>query len=599
MILRRWDFIILCVSSFLWCVYGVAGNINLNIFFSIFCLCTDLNYWGVVLVVIMFGVYDLRWRFVLLYILILTGFFMDDFFLLIPKSLMNGLFNIHPVGVCIIYFFFFWQIFARSRIFFCFWEYRVVNMSVVKFNGYVVSGLLVTIVLGGWWANQELGWGGWWSWDNVEVVLLFWLLGYVVLMHSFLVPNVSLFHWFSVVFSVIVLHLLVRNDLTNSIHSFLGGRVYVEIYWAILFIYACLFIGLLRENYNFIVVCLLSGIFYCLIFMIFGGLLSGVFGMNFFEFNTLWVFFLGVLNGLLILIFNNWWLWWLCVLGGINMIIIAVCFLFNSYRIFLLHTCVLILFMVNLLGVNYDMSSWMFFSDVWFDVGGVFVDLFIGRDVGVGVFNILSQITDIGVGSFFDANGIYNFSGKSMYCGGLYVLENVVSLWQWGMELWIYVICFIVYVIGRNFKFFSKQLKIVIRYLWLKLKSQSSQKNRRKPVFKFSIDTPTTYDIRTYGGGRFEYIYFFHIKKIFKRFCINKKSYFTRRGVKFFVTSNFPLSKKAKNARMGSGKGYFLRWAIRFKKNSTVVRVQGIPLVVLRRIVRWWNISLGLKLYVG
>ncbi len=67
------------------------------------------------------------------------------------------------------------------------------------------------------------------------------------------------------------------------------------------------------------------------------------------------------------------------------------------------------------------------------------------------------------------------------------------------------------------------------------------------------------YRIKTRFGGRFEYIYFFLVKKIFKRLCINRKSYFVRRQILFFVSSNFPLSKKAKNARMGSGKGYFLR----------------------------------------
>ena len=67
------------------------------------------------------------------------------------------------------------------------------------------------------------------------------------------------------------------------------------------------------------------------------------------------------------------------------------------------------------------------------------------------------------------------------------------------------------------------------------------------------------YKIKTKLGGRFEYIYFFHVKKIFKRLHVNRKSYFVRRQILFFVSSNFPLSKKAKNARMGSGKGYFLR----------------------------------------
>lgn len=74
-----------------------------------------------------------------------------------------------------------------------------------------------------------------------------------------------------------------------------------------------------------------------------------------------------------------------------------------------------------------------------------------------------------------------------------------------------------------------------------------------------AIQSRYGYRVRTKLGGRFEYIYFFHVKKIFKRLGLNRKSYFIRRQILFFVSSNFPLSKKAKNARMGSGKGYFLR----------------------------------------
>lgn len=132
----------------------------------------------------------------------------------------------------------------------------------------------------------------------------------------------------------------------------------------------------------------------------------------------------------------------------------------------------------------------------------------------------------------------------------------------------------------------------------MKLKSQVSQKNRCPVVASQVVENCLGYKIKTKRGGRFEYIYFFHVKKIFKRLCANRKSYFIRRQILFFVSSNFPLSKKAKNARMGSGKGYFLRWSIRTRKNSTLIYVRGIPLVILRRVVRWWNLSLAGKLYI-
>jgi hypothetical protein len=49
---------------------------------------------------------------------------------------------------------------------------------------------------------------------------------------------------------------------------------------------------------------------------------------------------------------------------------------------------------------------------------------------------------------------------------------------------------------------------------------------------------------------------------------------------------------------MGSGKGYFLRWAIQLKKNGRIIATKNIPAITLRRIVVHWNKSLGLKLDV-
>ena len=35
----------------------------------------------------------------------------------------------------------------------------------------------------------------------------------------------------------------------------------------------------------------------------------------------------------------------------------------------------------------------------------------------------------------------------------------------------------------------------------------------------------------------------------------------------FFLTANYPVTKKSKNSRMGKGKGSFLRWQIRVPFN--------------------------------
>ena len=45
------------------------------------------------------------------------------------------------------------------------------------------------IILGGWWAYQELGWGGYWAWDPVEnASFMPWLTG-TAFIHSILIQE--------------------------------------------------------------------------------------------------------------------------------------------------------------------------------------------------------------------------------------------------------------------------------------------------------------------------------------------------------------------------------------------------------------------------
>lgn len=139
---------------------------------------------------------------------------------------------------------------------------------------------------------------------------------------------------------------------------------------------------------------------------------------------------------------------------------------------------------------------------------------------------------------------------------------------------------------------------LYLRYSTLKLKTQRSQKKRYEPKYKKLYKNKNFFNIISPNGGRFEYIYFFLIKKIFKKYARKNFIKSKKRSVFFLVRGNIPLSKKAKNSRMGSGKGYFLRWAIQLKKNGRIIATKNIPAITLRRIVAHWNKSLGLKLDV-
>jgi cytochrome c-type biogenesis protein CcmF len=87
--------------------------------------------------------------------------------------------------------------------------------------------LTVGIVLGGWWAYYELGWGGYWAWDPVEnASFMPWLLG-TALIHSITVQERRhMLHAWNIflVISAFALSLLgtflVRSGVLSSVHAF-------------------------------------------------------------------------------------------------------------------------------------------------------------------------------------------------------------------------------------------------------------------------------------------------------------------------------------------------------------------------------------------
>jgi cytochrome c-type biogenesis protein CcmF len=87
--------------------------------------------------------------------------------------------------------------------------------------------LTIGIVLGAWWAYEELGWGGYWAWDPVEnASLLPWLTG-TALLHCFRMyrSRGAVAVW-TVVLSVLTFSLcvfgryLTKSGLISSVHAF-------------------------------------------------------------------------------------------------------------------------------------------------------------------------------------------------------------------------------------------------------------------------------------------------------------------------------------------------------------------------------------------
>ena len=87
--------------------------------------------------------------------------------------------------------------------------------------------LTIGIVLGAWWAYEELGWGGYWAWDPVENSSLMPWLTATALLHCFRTyrPRTMVARWVTmlslITFSLCVFGtFLTRYGLVSSVHAF-------------------------------------------------------------------------------------------------------------------------------------------------------------------------------------------------------------------------------------------------------------------------------------------------------------------------------------------------------------------------------------------
>jgi len=154
-------------------------------------------------------------------------------------NLLNGLFLIHPIFIIIVFVFFFKKYFLKD--FKKLGENRALRVRGFnffkwdqKFNKFfqIITLLFINLVIftGGWWAQQELNWGGWWVWDFIEIVNLFILVFYIVFLHFHKIENklVWIFSKSLLIFSIYTLYIISRYNLIPSIHSFLSDLCFLQ-----------------------------------------------------------------------------------------------------------------------------------------------------------------------------------------------------------------------------------------------------------------------------------------------------------------------------------------------------------------------------------
>lgn len=128
----------------------------------------------------------------------------------LTSTLTNGLFLIHPLLLYMSY----------SLIILFFFKRLNKNYISFEFGKNLTTLSLLALILGGWWAQQELNWNGWWGWDFVEILGLVSFLIILANLHleknSALSPKTT----FVAVTTVVILVLSTKLGAVNSIHAF-------------------------------------------------------------------------------------------------------------------------------------------------------------------------------------------------------------------------------------------------------------------------------------------------------------------------------------------------------------------------------------------
>ncbi|CAM2059324.1 cytochrome c-type biogenesis protein CcmF [Desulfovibrionales bacterium] len=103
------------------------------------------------------------------------------------------------------------------------------HWAIASRNFTLLAWLLLTagIILGGWWAYMELGWGGYWAWDPVEnASLIPWLVGTAALHTTVLetrrgsLPRTNTLLMALTLITSFFATYLVRSGVVDSLHAF-------------------------------------------------------------------------------------------------------------------------------------------------------------------------------------------------------------------------------------------------------------------------------------------------------------------------------------------------------------------------------------------
>lgn len=103
-----------------------------------------------------------------------------------------------------------------------------------------------------------------------------------------------------------------------------------------------------------------------------------------------------------------------------------------------------------------------------------------------------------------------------------------------------------------------------------------SFKKRYSQRPEFNLANNGDFSLYLINSVRLEIVKIVKLKRFLKKF-FKKNKIFKKKKVWIYLSKNCPISKKAKNSRMGKGKGKFLRYVLKFKPNHPLISFKGLP----------------------
>lgn len=136
-------------------------------------------------------------------------------------------------------------------------------------------------------------------------------------------------------------------------------------------------------------------------------------------------------------------------------------------------------------------------------------------------------------------------------------------------------------------------------YMRLHIKNFDTKSLKKRYPLGYKVPQEPLFGDFSFTAGKsynLEYIYMFNFKRSLKKHYSFKKGKIKKVWV--FLHKNYPLTKKSKNARMGKGKGSFVRYCSRILQNHSMFEFKGFRFFDIVKIKKIFNKKVNLPIII-